>query len=100
MSSSDRMIPMTSAQRSERAFLPLQRDHRLFGLTDNYPTLHNFYSLMSVSTPCSDKNHCCRVSNQYLGRRARKYITPECVNMECVWNVRSYAGMDICTSAQ
>ena len=87
---------MTSAQRSERAFLPLQRDHRLFVLTHNSPGLQNFYSLMSVSTQCQTKKDCCTASNRYLGHRARKFINPECVNMECVWNVTSYAARDTC----
>ncbi len=91
---------MTAAQRSERAFLPLQRDHRLFQLTHNSPGLRNFYDLMSVSTPCSDKSECCKKRDQYLGHRARKFVNPECVNQLCDWYITSYTQIDRCRLGQ
>ncbi len=78
---------MTAAQRSERAFLPLQRDHRLFVLTHNSPALRNFYALMSSPIGCQTTDDCCQIRNQYLGHRARQFVQPKCENMECNWDV-------------
>lgn len=99
-SNSNRPIPMTSSQRGEREFLPLQRDHRLFVLTDTTDAMQNFYALMSVATPCQSKLDCCQVRDKYLGRGARRFVNPQCdtVSQECVWNVTPYSQADTCNN--
>ncbi len=94
--SSDRMIPMTGEDRSERAQLPLQRDHRLVSLSHDSNAMANFYSLMSVSTPCSTKADCCTTRDRYLGNRTRQFVDAQCESGECQWDVTPYPRNGTC----
>lgn len=96
MSNSNRPIPTTAQDRSERAFLPLQRDHRLFTLTNDSVELQRIYGFLSVSTPCVSKADCCASRNQYLGPRARQFIDGQCINEQCEWDVTAYSKPDSC----